>query len=109
MYPIVMKPWGLEIWLINTELYCYKMITCVHRKWSSKGKYHYHRIKDETFIVVKGKLKLDIEGDVYIVPPQKTIRVKPFKYHRFRSIDNSCTFYEVSTHHSDDDSIRIEI
>jgi N-acetylneuraminate synthase len=83
------------------------MITCVHRRWSSGGKYHYHKIKDETFFVVKGVLELDINESVYNVYPQETIHVKPFDLHRFRSENNSCVFYEISTHHQEDDSIRI--
>jgi len=109
MYPIIMKPWGMEIWFINTDLYCWKMITCVHRRWSSNGKYHYHRSKDETFFVIKGVLEIDIDGDIYNIYPQETIRVKPFYNHRFRSENNSCIFYEVSTHHDEKDSIRIPI
>jgi mannose-6-phosphate isomerase-like protein (cupin superfamily) len=107
MRPIVMKPWGMEIWLINTNLYCYKMIICVHHKWSSNGMFHYHKVKDETFYVTKGKLELDIEDITHILNPQNIIRVKPFIRHRFRSVSNSCIFYEVSTHHDEKDSIRI--
>jgi len=29
--------------------------------WSSKGKFHYHKVKDETFLVVSGSLRLDVE------------------------------------------------
>jgi mannose-6-phosphate isomerase-like protein (cupin superfamily) len=83
------------------------MITCVHHRWSSDGKYHYHPKKDETFFIVRGVLELDINGVSCIIYPQGTIRVKPYSRHRFRSKGNSCVFYEVSTHHSEDDSIRI--
>jgi len=107
MYPFVMKPWGMEIWFINTNFYCWKMITCVHHRWSSGGKYHYHKLKDETFFVVRGVLEIDINEIPCKVYPQKTIRVKPYSRHRFRSEGNSCVFYEISTHHSEDDSIRI--
>ena len=31
----VKKPWGIEIWMVNTEFYCWKIITCVHEKLSS--------------------------------------------------------------------------
>ena len=107
LYPIVMKPWGMEIWFINTELYCYKMITCVHRRWSSGGKYHYHPIKDETFFVKNGILEIDINEIPCKVYPQGTVRVNPYSRHRFRSVGNSCTFYEISTQHLEEDSIRI--
>ena len=112
-YPITKKSWGMEIEIINNEFYCYKVLVCVHHRWSSKGKYHYHKIKDETFFIVKGKLEVDIYNQLihktisHILLPQEIIRIKPNVRHRFRSIGNSCTFYEISTHHSDNDSIRI--
>lgn len=104
---ITMKDWGMEIEMVNTSLYCWKILICVHRRWSSNGLFHYHRIKDETFYVVKGQLELDIEGENNILFPKETIRVKPFHPHRFRSVANSCVFYEISTQHQDSDSIRI--
>jgi len=122
MYPITMKSWGMEIQFINTPLYCYKMLVCVHNRWSSKGRFHYHIIKDETFFVVKGKLELEviincaadqinpIDSFVHniIVSAQETYRVFPNIQHRFRSVGRSCIFYEISTRHDDSDSIRVD-
>ena len=42
----VNKPWGHELWIYNSELYCGKIL------FFNKGKrcsWHYHEIKDETF------------------------------------------------------------
>jgi len=120
-YPVTMKSWGMEIQFINTPLYCYKMLVCVHNRWSSKGKFHYHVIKDETFFVVKGKLELEIRDHFnadhfmletfvsnIILSPQETYRVFPTMRHRFRSVGKSCIFYEISTRHDDIDSIRVD-
>ena len=105
----VEKDWGYEIWFENNELYCGKEIYCRDGIWSSGGKYHYHPIKDETFWVVKGVLVLDVEGEVMWLDPGQAYRIRPGVRHRFRSWDNgSCTFIEVSTTHSDEDSIRVE-
>jgi len=107
-FPITMKPWGMEIEFINTPLYCYKMIVCVHGKWSSKGRFHYHVLKDETFLVKSGKLLLDTLDREYTLIPRQTIRVFPLVRHRFRSISRGCIFYEISTHHEEIDSIRVD-
>ena len=107
LHKLTMKDWGMEIEMVNTPLYCWKILICVHRRWSSKGKFHYHKIKDETFYIVRGQLELDIQGKVYLLNPKSTFRVKPFRPHRFRSVANSCVFYEISTQHLDSDSIRM--
>ena len=59
----VEKTWGHELWIENNEKYCGKLLHCEKGKWSSKGKFHYHKEKDETFYVIKGILLIDIEGE----------------------------------------------
>ena len=87
---IVMKTWGFEEWLVNNELYCGKILTCVRTNmdgnWSSQGKYHYHKNKDETFFIFKGELLLDIEGKEIIMKEGDTYRIKPEVKHRFKAI-----------------------
>ena len=46
MTEIHKKGWGYENWLVNTELYCGKILHFNHGKQCSL---HYHKIKDETF------------------------------------------------------------
>ena len=106
LHKITMKHWGMEIEMVNTQFYCWKILLCVHRRWSSFGKFHFHKIKDETFYIVRGQLELNVENTTYILNPKDMIRVKPFHPHKFRSVAHSCVFYEISTHHSDEDSIR---
>ena len=111
----VKKSWGWELWFANVQDgpdYCGKLLFCEHDKWSSKGRYHYHKIKDETFFVVEGILHLmyvDFEGKVHqdFIHPYETFRVKPHMKHKFTSKTmTGCKFIEVSTFHSDDDSYR---
>jgi mannose-6-phosphate isomerase-like protein (cupin superfamily) len=105
---IVEKDWGHEIWFANHGGYCGKEIVCLHRKWSSGGKYHYHPIKDETFWIIEGTLLLDVEGKEVVLTYPSYYRIKPGVKHRFRSAGAYCRFIEVSTTHRDDDSIRVE-
>lgn len=112
-HELVEKNWGFEEIVENNHLYCLKKITCVDEKWSSKGWYHFHREKDETFFVIEGTLAIDIElldnaalMSRYLFTGQ-SYRIRPGQKHRFRNVGpDKCVFVEASTHHSDEDSIR---
>lgn len=115
---IVNKTWGYELWFANVQegdvRYCGKQIFVNYGDWSSKGAYHYHRKKDETFFVVDGYLQLDyIVGShldqfkTVILGPSESFRIKPWMAHRFTSAaKNGCKFIEASTFHDDNDSCR---
>jgi mannose-6-phosphate isomerase-like protein (cupin superfamily) len=111
----VKKDWGWEYWFSNVKDsadYCGKILYIEFGKWSSNFKYHYHKKKDETFVVLEGILQIDYVVDEYTLHtiylnPLQTFRVKPLMKHRFTSVtETGCKFVEVSTFHSDDDSYR---
>lgn len=111
---IVPKDWGHELIIENNDLYCLKVLVCEDRIWSSKGRFHYHRIKDETFLILEGILELDIEQEDGALASQYLkegdhIRILPNTKHRFRSAGRRCKFIEASTKHFDDDSVRVEL
>jgi mannose-6-phosphate isomerase-like protein (cupin superfamily) len=47
----VIKGWGYEIWMVNNNKYCGKIL---HFNKGSKFSMHYHMKKDETWYVQKG-------------------------------------------------------
>lgn len=109
--------WGKEIWLVNNELYCAKYLVCKRGVMSSL---HYHKEKDETFIIVKGKVLLEVGGPCQlgldkVYPKKKNIvmnigdayRLIPGTVHRFRAVTRNAIILEVSTHHSDEDSVKL--
>lgn len=107
---VVYKGWGYEIWLVNKAAYCGKLLGV---KPGKKCSFHYHKIKDETFYVQKGKLYLrygwgdtleDCE-EVIIVAGQ-VFYVPTGLRHQFEAIEDSL-IVEFSTEHKDEDSIRI--
>lgn len=109
----VSKTWGWERWIINTPDYCGKELFVRKDNWSSKGKYHYHKIKDETFYIIAGALILDyVENDNFyniIIKRGQAFRIKPGMKHRFTTTSpGGCYFIEFSTEHRDDDSYRCE-
>jgi mannose-6-phosphate isomerase-like protein (cupin superfamily) len=106
----VQKGWGKEIWLVNNNKYCGKIL-----KFDAGSKFsmHYHVDKEETFYVLDGHLKLKYfdlsnaeeknedlySGDIVDIPQ--------FNPHKIEAIKES-SIIEISTHHEDSDSYRIE-
>lgn len=96
------KVWGKEIWVVNTDLYCMKYLVL-----NKKGRcsYHYHRIKDETFVIVSGKVLMETENNEFIMNPGDKIHITKTMLHRFTGLKDS-VIIEVSTHHQENDSFR---
>jgi mannose-6-phosphate isomerase-like protein (cupin superfamily) len=128
------KSWGFEYWFENNKNYCGKIIQVRQDEWSSYGAFHFHRIKDETFLILSGTLLLDILDlsnvfksrvlnneitDVepehpitvnrYYLKPYNYLRLKPGVLHRFSSLEKEAIFTETSTTHMEEDSYRIEL
>jgi len=108
----VEKLWGYEEWLVNSELYCAKRLVIYPGRESS---IHYHKVKQETFCVVSGIVRLqqweknldDFPSDETLIKDdQRTIM--PKTPHRFSAVGyNNAVILEVSTHHDDADVVRI--
>lgn len=106
MMKTVDKLWGTEVWHENSELYCMKTLYIMPLFMSSL---HCHRKKTETFLVVKGKVELEIDGEVRTLSYLDSVTILPGQYHRFRTIGQSgAVVVEASTMHSDDDVYRKE-
>jgi mannose-6-phosphate isomerase-like protein (cupin superfamily) len=106
---VVEKGWGQELWIVNNDKYCGKIL-----KFNAGSKFsmHYHIEKEETFYVLKGHLVLNYFdlanaeiksehlycGDVIDIP-----QCNP---HKLEAIEDS-SIIEISTHHEDSDSYRI--
>lgn len=113
----VEKKWGTEFWLVNTELYCSKILE-LNPGWMCST--HSHPIKTETFIVLRGEVFLDLMNGPrlvdentklyysrHVLKPGQSFLLKPNWRHRFSSKDGA-TILEVSTQHLDSDTVRIE-
>lgn len=101
---IVPKVWGYEKWLENNDKYCSKLLSL------NKGyqcSLHYHKVKDEMFLVTKGHVRLELGDEVIHLRDGNFIRIPPGTKHRFTGIEDSLIM-EVSTHHDEGDSCRLE-
>ena len=102
------KGWGSETWLVNTPLYCAKILTL---KKGKRCSLHYHKVKTETMLVVEGRvlmlfgasqdslqsMELGV-GDVF--------HISPGLLHQFEGISDSI-IHEFSTEHFESDSFRL--
>jgi quercetin dioxygenase-like cupin family protein len=124
---IVSKGWGFEKWIVNTEKYCGKLLYIIKNKKSSL---HYHKIKDETFYVHSGKVRIfysddlndfnnymstatDQVGNIYMTKLQQIVLnrgdnfyIPAGRIHQIIAVEDT-ELYEFSTTHTDSDSYRL--
>jgi mannose-6-phosphate isomerase-like protein (cupin superfamily) len=107
----VPKGWGFEIWIENNDKYCGKIL---HMEAGKKFSWHYHKNKDETFYVQKGRIKLlygwnhdKTQALELILGPDSSFHIPPGLVHQAIALEDTDIF-EFSTHHEDSDSYRIE-
>lgn len=107
----VPKGWGHELWIWNSPEYCGKLLYMAAGK---KLSWHYHILKDETFYIQSGKVRL-VYGDTddmhqakeVILEKGQNFHVYRGLRHRLYALENS-EIFEFSTQHFDSDSIRVE-
>ncbi len=97
------KLWGREIWLVNNDLYCGKILVF---KAGGKTSMHYHRIKDESMYLYSGKMLIKMEDETVPLDVGDTIHILPFQHHQLIAIEDS-ELIETSTTHFDSDSVRL--
>jgi len=123
---MVSKPWGFEKRIINNEKYCGKLLYVVKGKNTSL---HYHKVKDETFYVHSGKLKVYYHDMLNQVQEALTIaggmaplgvmecvtlnvgdalRIPPMRIHQVYAVEDT-ELYEFSTTHDEIDTVRLGV
>src|SRR5579859_474351 len=106
----VPKGWGHELWIVNKD-YCGKLL---HLLAGKRCSWHYHRHKDEVFFLQSGRVRIFFSaGDdrasasSVLLLPGMAFAVPTGLRHQIVAEEESDLF-EFSTHHEDEDSIRIE-
>jgi mannose-6-phosphate isomerase-like protein (cupin superfamily) len=104
----VEKPWGHELIWAYTDRYVGKILVIETGQRLSLQK---HEVKDETILVLSGRLRLTLEDDGGTVRtedlgPGEARHVPTGRIHRYASIER-CELIEVSTPELDD-VIRLE-
>lgn len=106
----VSKGWGSEVWIVNNDQFCGKILYFEKDKRLS---WHFHRLKSECFFLSSGKLLIKYGNDDDITQAQEEV-LEPGECfdvpvglrHQMIALEESYLF-EFSTHHEDSDSIRI--
>lgn len=89
------------------------ILTCVNREYCKKlivvlpgqdHPVHRHVKKEETFQVLYGELRIDLDGQERTLKPGDLVTVEREAKHGFRS-ETGCIFEEISTTHFKDDSL----
>lgn len=86
--------------VINRE-YCKKVLVTLPGQLHPM---HFHKRKEETFLVLWGKLNVEVDGRLKVLSPGDTLLVLPGVWHRFWS-DQGCVFEEISTTQHANDSV----
>ena len=129
---VVQKPlWGMEERIVNRK-YCGKKL---HILEGYRFSIQYHKKKEETFYVDEGKILLELgdEGDAeyqeeefrkriedgvlyenenflraVIMNPGDIIIIPRSTWHRCGSLEGTSVITEISTHHEDSDTYKLE-
>jgi quercetin dioxygenase-like cupin family protein len=106
----VPKGWGFEKWIVNSDEYCGKLLYFVKGKRCS---WHYHKLKDETFYIQSGRIKLLYSDEDDLVNALEVILIPGDKFHIYRGLRHQMIaledteLFEFSTQHFDEDSYRL--
>ena len=107
---IVPKGWGYEKWIVNTEEYCGKLLHIIKGKQCS---WHYHKLKDETFYLQEGRLRVTYSEEDDRDNAKQFVMEKGDKFHVYRGLRHQMfaledsDLFEFSTQHFDSDSNRV--
>jgi len=105
---VVTKPWGHELIWAHTDRYVGKIL---HIKKGEALSLQYHRVKDETIMVLAGRLAFEHFGDGEApqrteLAPHQPFHVTPGLRHRMIALEDTDVI-EVSTPELDD-VVRLE-
>lgn len=102
------KPWGFELLFAHTPKYAGKVIFV---KRGHRLSLQYHKEKDETMYLYKGKALIEVEGSdgrlvKSVAEPGYCVRIPPRTKHRLEAVEDT-TIFEVSTPELED-VVRLE-
>jgi len=104
----VEKPWGYELWWARTDRYVGKLL---HLRKGESLSLQYHRVKDETIMLLRGRMQLVYFADgeaphMRELAPNEPFHITPGLRHRMIAVEDTDVF-EVSTTELDD-VVRLE-
>jgi mannose-6-phosphate isomerase-like protein (cupin superfamily) len=105
------KSWGREVWIVNNDLYCGKILEIRKGKRCSL---HFHKLKKESFYLRVGRLRVVVkespeasEKEQFELAPGDCMDIPTGLVHQMEALEDS-ELFEFSTQHFDSDSHRLE-
>jgi mannose-6-phosphate isomerase-like protein (cupin superfamily) len=104
------KAWGYELWIVNHDAYCGKLLVFNKDK---KFSMHYHMIKEESWCVAKGEFEYrwinteTAETKVTWLEEGDIVDLERGQPHQLIALTEGATIFEVSTKHYEEDSYRV--
>ena len=107
---VVPKGWGREVWIVNGDLYCGKILEIDRGKRCSL---HFHKLKTESFYLRAGRLKVRVKEspeaeaiEEFELSAGDCMDVPRGLVHQMEALEDA-ELYEFSTRHFDSDSHRV--
>jgi quercetin dioxygenase-like cupin family protein len=101
--------WGYQLRLVNNDKYCGKFMVLTNVK---RGSDHYHKDKQETFIVLSGQVHVEIDNDSGVgwmtLCVGDKVTIEPGEKHLMQAVEVPSIILEVSTHDDDNDTYRVQ-
>ncbi len=110
--PIHIEPkgWGREVWIVNNDLYCGKILEIARGKRCSL---HFHKLKTESFYLRRGRLLVRVKESAeaqtteeFELRAGECMDVPRGLVHQMEALEDS-ELFEFSTQHFDSDSHRL--
>ena len=104
------KAWGYELWIVNDEEYCGKLLVFEKGK---KFSMHYHLIKKESWYVAEGEFEYGwintetASHESTVLRQGDVVDLERGQPHQLRALTQGATIFEVSTKHYEEDSYRV--
>jgi hypothetical protein len=108
---VIEKGWGKETIFAFTENYCGKFLEFTDA--GNKFSMHFHKEKDESWVVLNGSFKLKIINtqnattEEIILRKGDTWRNPPLLPHQLEALENNSIIVEVSTFDDASDNYRV--
>lgn len=85
----------IEYWIVNdlANKYCGKFLFLFKNQRCPR---HYHKMKDETFYIVRGNVEMEAGRKRFRMPAGATFKMKPGVRHTFRAVGDPALVLEVS-------------
>lgn len=103
------KGWGLETLVHNNEKYCIKILDVLEGRECSL---HYHKRKEESFLVLTGSLEITFQQDgrreIVVLSKGESIDIPEFLPHKFKALEDSRILEASNQDLEEDDLIRVE-